>query len=355
MCSSVTAASTKFIWRFLQRYRLRIEAARRGVEDPLDTGSHPLPSSNPRRVASIIWIQRNVLGKATERAVMEARWGAAMTSGSSLNPVWHMARLPFRLLAAPSESRVWAHIERCAAADPSLPQMRSEQRFAEERGKSVASLFRAFDVIELCNSTALGTRGAMQNSATEIAEIKILKPVRHAEFWGFFSEVYRDNALRAQGIDVEFVQENHSLSRQKGTVRGLHFQIPPFTRTKLLRVTAGSIFDVAVDIRWGSPTFGRHVALVLSASEWNQIFLPGGFAHGFCTLEADQVIYKVSNYYSAEHDRGISWDDPSRHQLAAEPGEALLSEKDRNHPTLAELPRFFRYEPPALRVANLAD
>ena len=196
----------------------------------------------------------------------------------------------------------------------------------------------------------------MEVSAAEIAEIKLLKPVCHADSRGFFSEVYREDALRSHGIDVRFVQENHSLSARGGTVRGLHFQIPPFAQAKLLRVAAGSVFDVAVDIRWGSPTFGRHVAVVLSASEWNQIFVPAGFAHGFCTLEPDtQVIYKVSNYYSAEHDRGIAWDDP---ELAIDwprqAGIALLSDKDRSHPMLAETPRFFLYEPPALRVAGVA-
>jgi dTDP-4-dehydrorhamnose 3,5-epimerase len=197
----------------------------------------------------------------------------------------------------------------------------------------------------------------MQIKDTEITEVKILRPVRHGDARGFFSEVYREDVLRKQGINVRFVQENHSLSVSKAVVRGLHFQIPPFAQAKLLRVTAGSIFDVALDIRWGSPTFGRHVALVLSASEWNQIFVPEGFAHGFCTLEPDtEVIYKVSNYYSAEHDRGIAWDDPA---LAIDwplpMGEATLSEKDRNHPILADLPRFFQYEPSSvLRVANLA-
>ena len=152
----------------------------------------------------------------------------------------------------------------------------------------------------------------MQIKDTEIAEVKILRPVRHGDARGFFSEVYREDALRTQGIDVRFVQENHSLSVPKAVVRGLHFQIPPFAQAKLLRVTAGSIFDVAVDIRWGSPTFGRHVAVVLSASEWNQIFVPEGFAHGFCTLEPDtEVIYKVSNYYSRGARSRHFWDDPA--------------------------------------------
>ena len=194
----------------------------------------------------------------------------------------------------------------------------------------------------------------MQVAQTAIADVKILKPVRHSDERGFFSEVFKESALRQHGIDVHFVQENHSLSASKSVIRGLHFQTPPFAQAKLLRVTAGSIFDVAVDIRWGSASFGQHVAVVLSASEWNQIFIPEGFAHGFCTLEPDtEVIYKVNRYYSAEHDRGLLWDDPAlgiAWPVAA--GEVILSDKDRKHPVLADLPRFFHYQPPALRVAN---
>ncbi len=184
----------------------------------------------------------------------------------------------------------------------------------------------------------------MEVAGADISEIKILKPVRHADSRGFFSEVYRENVLSGHGIDVRFVQENHSLSASKGVLRGLHFQIPPFAQAKLVRVTAGSIFDVAVDIRWGSPTFGRHVALVLSASEWNQIYIPEGFAHGFCTLEPNsEVVYKTSKYYSAEHDRGLYWNDPAlgiEWPISA-PGDVVLSAKDQQHPKLADLPRYF--------------
>src|SRR5207244_6955449 len=159
----------------------------------------------------------------------------------------------------------------------------------------------------------LGRRGAlMQVAETEIADVKLIKPVRHVDSRGFFSEVFKENVLREHGIDVHFVQDNHSLSASKGVVRGLHFQIPPFAQAKLLRVTAGSILDVAVDIRWGSPSFGRHVAVVLSAAEGNQISIPEGFAHGYCTLEPDtEVVYKVSAYYSLDHDRGLLCDEPA--------------------------------------------
>ena len=186
----------------------------------------------------------------------------------------------------------------------------------------------------------------MQIVETEIADIKLLKPVRHVDSRGFFSEVFREDKLRENGIEIHFVQDNHSLSASTGVVRGLHFQTPPYAQAKLLRVTAGSIFDVAVDIRWGSPTFGRHVAVVLNAADWNQIFVPEGFAHGYCTLEPNtEVLYKVSAYYSPEHDRGLLWNDPALGiAWPVSTDDALVSDKDRKHPVLSGLPRFFRYE-----------
>jgi dTDP-4-dehydrorhamnose 3,5-epimerase len=189
----------------------------------------------------------------------------------------------------------------------------------------------------------------MQIVEAEISDIKLLKPVRHIDSRGFFSEVFKENVLREHGIDTHFVQDNHSLSASKGVVRGLHFQIPPFAQAKLLRVTAGSIFDVAVDIRSGSPSFGRHVTAVLTAADGNQIFIPEGFAHGYCTLEPDtEVIYKVSAYYSPEHDRGLLWNDPALGiAWPASADQTLLSDKDRTHPVLSHLPRYFRYEPPS--------
>jgi dTDP-4-dehydrorhamnose 3,5-epimerase len=194
----------------------------------------------------------------------------------------------------------------------------------------------------------------MQVAETDIAEVKIIRPVRHDDERGFFSEVFKESVFLQHGIDVHFVQDNHSLSASKGVVRGLHFQIPPFAQAKLLRVTAGSVFDVAADIRWGSPTFGRHVAVVLSAAEWNQIFIPEGFAHGYCTLEpATEVVYKVNSYYSAEHDRGVLWDDPSLGiAWPVESDDAILSDKDRRHPVLADLPHYFHYQPAALRMVG---
>lgn len=188
----------------------------------------------------------------------------------------------------------------------------------------------------------------MQVLETDIAAVKLLTPVRHVDSRGFFSEVFKESVLREHGIDIHFVQDNHSLSASKGVVRGLHFQIAPFAQAKLLRVTAGSMFDVAVDIRRGSPSFGRHIAVVLSATEWNQIFIPEGFAHGYCTLEPNtEVIYKVSAYYSPAHDRGLLWNDPALDiAWPVSANDAMVSDKDRIHPVLSRLPRYFRYESP---------
>jgi dTDP-4-dehydrorhamnose 3,5-epimerase len=186
----------------------------------------------------------------------------------------------------------------------------------------------------------------MQVVSTDIAEVKEIRPVRHSDPRGFFSEIFRDDGLRQHGIDITFVQENHSLSVERGVVRGLHFQTPPMAQAKLVRVGAGSILDVAVDIRGGSPTYGSHVAVTLSAAAGNQLFVPEGFAHGFCTLEPNtEVLYKVNRYYSREHDLGLAWDDPALAivwPVAA--AAALLSDKDRRQPSLAELPAYFRYE-----------
>jgi dTDP-4-dehydrorhamnose 3,5-epimerase len=129
----------------------------------------------------------------------------------------------------------------------------------------------------------------------------LFEPKRFNDHRGFFSETFSRRALAAIGFDLEFVQENHSLSSQSGVVRGLHFQAPPHGQDKLVRVTRGRILDVAVDIRKGSPTFGRHVAVELSAENWRQLLVPKGFAHGFCTLEPDcEVVYKVTDYYARE-------------------------------------------------------
>src|SRR4051794_13275678 len=146
---------------------------------------------------------------------------------------------------------------------------------------------------------------------TAIPAIKIFEPKRFADHRGFFSEVYSAKQAQTLNIRSEFVQDNHSMSVEKGVLRGLHYQIPPMAQDKLVRVVHGAILDVAVDIRKNSPTFGKHVSAVISAENWRQIFIPAGFAHGFLTLEPrTEVLYKVTNYYSPTHERGIRWNDP---------------------------------------------
>lgn len=193
----------------------------------------------------------------------------------------------------------------------------------------------------------------MEIVATAIPEVKLIRPKRFGDHRGFFAEVYNRRTLEGLGLHLDFVQDNHSRSARRGTLRGLHYQSPPFAQTKLVRVLRGSILDVAVDIRQGSPTFGRHVAVELSASGFEQLLVPRGFAHGFVTLEDDvEVLYKVDAYYSAEHDKGIAWNDPD---LAIDwpvsPVECVLSAKDAAQSAFAGLPAHFTYEPAAPAAA----
>ncbi len=175
--------------------------------------------------------------------------------------------------------------------------------------------------------------------ATAIPDAKLITPSRIKDARGFFSEIYRHDALAAAGLPTDYVQENHSLSMDVGTVRGLHFQTRPFAQDKLVRVVRGRIFDVAVDLRAASPTFGKFVSAELSAENWQQFFVPIGFAHGFCTLEPNtEVVYKVTNYYSRPHDLGVAWNDPDIGiRWPVTDAEAILSDKDRKQPGLAEL------------------
>ena len=183
----------------------------------------------------------------------------------------------------------------------------------------------------------------MQVIETAIGDVRILVPRRFEDPRGVFCETYSKRALSAMGIEVEFVQDNHSISIERNVVRGLHFQIPPFAQDKLIRVARGSAFDVVVDLRRASPTFGKHVATVLSADNWRQLLVPAGFAHGFCTLEPNtEVLYKVSRFYSPQHDRGVLWNDPDLEigwPVAAE--DALLSDKDLQYPRLRDLRDLF--------------
>ena len=185
----------------------------------------------------------------------------------------------------------------------------------------------------------------MHVTDTALPGVKQIRPIRHGDARGYFAETYRRDVLSANGIDIDFVQDNQAFSAAVHVLRGLHFQAPPAAQAKLVRVLRGAIVDVAVDIRAGSPCYGRHVAVRLTAEEGNQLFVPEGFAHGYCTLEpGTEVSYKVNRYYSPEHDRGLLWNDPA---LGVDWGLAgakpVLSAKDHTHPPLAELPRYFDY------------
>lgn len=188
----------------------------------------------------------------------------------------------------------------------------------------------------------------MQVTRLAIPEVVLITPRRFADDRGFFSETWNAAAF-ARAIfgeaerEVGFVQDNHSYSAQRGVVRGLHCQIAPSVQGKLVRVTRGAIWDVVVDIRTGSATYGRHVAAVLSAENGTQLWVPGGFLHGFCTLQPDtEVTYKVTANYDRDAERGVIWNDPD---LAlpwpVAPGEALLSDKDAVLPCLADCPAWY--------------
>jgi dTDP-4-dehydrorhamnose 3,5-epimerase len=178
---------------------------------------------------------------------------------------------------------------------------------------------------------------------TSIDAVKIITPKSFQDSRGVFCETYNRQRFFEHGVELDFVQDNQSSSVEIGTIRGLHFQSNPAAQDKLVRVLRGSIFDVAVDLRRASPTYGKWVAEKLSADNGKQLLVPVGFAHGFCTLEADtHVLYKVTAHYSPANDLGIAWDDPD---LAIDwpipPGKAILSEKDTRHPRLNSLPTYF--------------
>lgn len=179
----------------------------------------------------------------------------------------------------------------------------------------------------------------------EIEGPLVLTPKRHGDDRGFFSEVYSKPRLAEAGITADFVQDNHSFSAQRGVIRGLHFQTPPHAQGKLVRVTRGAVLDVIVDIRHGSPTFGRHVSVELSAENWKQFWVPAGFAHAFCTLtENVEFLYKVTDVYAPDCDRGLAFDDPDLGiEWPIDPAEAILSDKDRRHPRLKDMPADFTY------------
>ncbi|RYG36025.1 MAG: dTDP-4-dehydrorhamnose 3,5-epimerase [Burkholderiales bacterium] len=185
----------------------------------------------------------------------------------------------------------------------------------------------------------------MEVRSLKIPEVLLLKPKRFGDERGFFSEVFKESQTIAAGIIERFIQDNHSFSAERGVIRGLHFQVPPKAQGKLIRVIRGAIFDVALDIRQGSPTYGQHVSAELSADNWSQLWVPPGFAHGFCTLEPNvEVIYKVTAEYSPADEGGVLWNDAALGigwPISAD--EAVLSGRDTKWPLMADLESPFRY------------
>lgn len=185
----------------------------------------------------------------------------------------------------------------------------------------------------------------MDVTITSLPDVKIVTPARFGDERGFFSEIYNRRALAEVGITMEFIQENHAFSADPGTLRGLHFQCPPATQTKLLRVLRGAVVDVCVDCRRGAPTYGQHVMVELTAESGQQILCPKGFAHGILTLMPHtEIAYKVDAYYAPELDMGIRYDDPTLEiDWPLPKTEMILSEKDRNLPAFGDLPDIFAY------------
>lgn len=178
-----------------------------------------------------------------------------------------------------------------------------------------------------------------------IPDVKLIVPRRHGDARGYFMESYNQAALAAAGIRDVFIQDDESLSAEVGTVRGLHCQQAPLEQAKLVRVIRGRVLDIVVDLRHGSPWYGQHVAQELSAAGAEQLYVPRGFAHGFCTLDPDTIVfYKKTARWDAGLEVGLAWDDPALGlPWPVAPGAAILSDKDRSHPRLADLPPLFTY------------
>ncbi|MFC5446847.1 dTDP-4-dehydrorhamnose 3,5-epimerase [Paenibacillus aestuarii] len=176
----------------------------------------------------------------------------------------------------------------------------------------------------------------MKVVSTKLHGLYIVEPDVFGDNRGFFMESYSSRKFAEHGIDFPFVQDNHSLSVETGVIRGLHYQLNPKAQTKLVRVVTGAIYDVAVDIRKDSSTFGQWVGVILSEANKRQLLVPQGFAHGFCTIVPNtQVVYKVDEYYSPEHDRGILWNDPAL-GIDWPTNKPILSDKDQKYPFLKD-------------------
>jgi dTDP-4-dehydrorhamnose 3,5-epimerase len=180
-------------------------------------------------------------------------------------------------------------------------------------------------------------------SALPLSGACVIHTSRLQDERGYFAETYAQQDFFDAGICCTFVQDNQSCSKILGTIRGLHFQSPPYSQAKLVRVLHGAILDVIVDLRRSSPTYGKHAAVELSEDNQDQLFVPAGFAHGFCTLKPDtEVAYKVDAFYAAAHDHGLNWADPALQiRWPVKQNDAVLSDKDRKHPALASLPVYF--------------
>ena len=177
----------------------------------------------------------------------------------------------------------------------------------------------------------------MRIERTALDGVLLLHPKTHGDARGFVSETFKVSALRDAGIADEWVQDNHSFSAQAGTIRGLHFQAPPMAQAKLVRVLRGAILDVALDIRRASATYGQHIAVELSAENFAQLYIPAGFAHGFCTLTDDtEILYKVSAEYAPAQEGGVLWNDPDL-AIAWPLREAVTSPRDAQWPVLKDL------------------
>jgi dTDP-4-dehydrorhamnose 3,5-epimerase len=178
----------------------------------------------------------------------------------------------------------------------------------------------------------------MRIEQAKIADVLIIQPKKHGDHRGFFSETFRAAAMKEAGINVDWVQDNHSFSQARGVVRGLHFQSAPKAQAKLLRVVRGAILDVAVDVRKNTPTYGQHVAVELSADNWTQLYVPIGFAHGFCTLtENCEVLYKVSADYGPAEEGGVLWNDPDLGiDWPINAAEAIVNARDLSWPRFNE-------------------
>jgi dTDP-4-dehydrorhamnose 3,5-epimerase len=177
----------------------------------------------------------------------------------------------------------------------------------------------------------------MKFTETELKGVWLIEPVVHEDKRGFFLESFSSREMESLGLPGQFVQDNHSRSLSKGVVRGIHFQKPPFAQSKLVRVVRGSVFDVVVDLRTGSKTFGTWVGVTLSDINKKMLFIPKGFGHGYCTLTEDsEFLYKVDAYYSAQHDAGVRWNDPDI-GIQWPVTDPTLSQKDLALPFLKDL------------------